>query len=293
MRQRPGAVHTDAVIDPAGPDELARLLRKHHVEPKRSLGQNFLIDAAVRDRVAEAAGLGSDDETFEVGAGAGALTVALARRCRRVVAVEFDRHLVPVLREVIGSTASIQVVESDVMRLDLFDYFPSGGEVVTGNIPYHLTGALLRKLLETEPRPRRLSLVVQREVAERWTATTGASLSTIAVQTLAIPRLAFTIPASAFIPAPKVDSACVVLEVRNQPAVRVDDLDSFFRLVEAAFQFRRKQLGGTLGRISGQGSTTAAARLRELGIDAQRRPQTLTLPEWEAVYNAFGRRADG
>jgi len=280
------------LIDPADSDQLVRLLHKHGVEPKHSLGQNFLVDAAMRDRVADAAGLSANDEVLEVGAGAGALTVALAQRCSRLVAVEFDRHLIPVLREVIGAAANIQVVEADVMRLDLSELFPRGGEVVAGNIPYHLTGALLRKLLETEPRPRRLSLVVQKEVAERWTATTAASLSTIAVQTLAVPELRFTIPASAFHPAPKVDSACVVLEVRDRPAVDVDVLDSFFRLVEAAFQFRRKQLGGTLGRISGQGSSAAAARLRELGIDAQRRPQTLTLPEWEAVYKAFGPRPD-
>ncbi|OLC24173.1 MAG: hypothetical protein AUH40_09290 [Chloroflexi bacterium 13_1_40CM_65_17] len=99
----------------------------------------------------------------------------------------------------------------------------------------------------------------------------------------------FTIPASAFEPPPRVDSACVILDVRDRPAVDVPDLDAFFRLVEAVFQFRRKQLGGALGRISGIGSTSAAARLRDVGIDPARRPQTLGLSEWEAVYKAFNR----
>jgi 16S rRNA (adenine1518-N6/adenine1519-N6)-dimethyltransferase len=128
---------------------------------------------------------------------------------------------------------------------------------------------------------------VQKEVAERWTASSGASLSTVAVQVFAEARLLFTIPASAFTPSPRVDSALVSLDVRERPAVGVDDLKAFFRFVEAVFQGRRKQLGGTLGRISETGSTAAGARLRGVGIDPERRPQTLSLAEWEALYEEF------
>jgi 16S rRNA (adenine1518-N6/adenine1519-N6)-dimethyltransferase len=183
-------------------------------------------------------------------------------------------------------------VQADILRFDLAGVFPRGGEVVAGNIPYNLTGALIPKLLEEPPRPTRLSLVVQKEVAERWTATTGASLSTVAVQVFAQPKVVMTIPAVSFTPIPKVDSALVTLEVRERPAVEVDDMDRFFRLVEAVFQFRRKQLGGTLGRIAGIQNSEATALLGELGIDSTRRPQTLTLPEWEAVYRAFNPRFD-
>jgi len=277
------------VIDPADPDQLSRLLRQHGIEPRHSLGQNFLVDPEIRDRIADAARLTAEDDVLEVGAGAGALTVALARRCRRMVAVELDRRLIPVLREVAGGLPNVEVVEADILRFDQSHAFPQGGHVVAGNIPYNLTGALIRKLLDDEPRPRRLSLVVQKEVAERWTASGGASLATVAVQVFATARALFTIPAAAFMPPPGVDSACVVLEVRERPAVEVPDLNDFFRLVEAVFQFRRKQLGGALGRISGMGSTSAAARLREAGIDPARRPQTLELQEWEAVYRAFKR----
>lgn len=277
------------MIDPAEPDQLSRLLRQHRIEPKHSLGQNFLVDPAIRDRVADAAGLTAEDDVLEVGAGAGALTIALAQRCRRVVAVELDRRLIPVLREVTGGLRNVEVVEADILRFDQSQAFPHGGHVVAGNIPYNLTGALIRRLLDDEPRPRRLSLVVQKEVAERWTASGGASLATVAVQVFATARALFTIPTSAFMPPPGIDSACVVLEVRERPAVEVPDLNDFFRLVEAVFQFRRKQLGGALGRISGIGSTSAAARLREAGIDPARRPQTLELQEWEAVYRAFNR----
>ena len=277
------------MIDPADPDQLFQLLRRHRVELKHSLGQNFIVDPAVRDHIADAAGLTRDDDVLEVGAGAGGLTIALASRARRVTAVELDRRLIPVLKEIAEGLDNVEVVESDILAFDAASAFPLGGHVVAGNIPYNLTGALIRKVLDPEPRPRRLSLVVQREVAERWTATTGASLATVAVQVFATARLIFTIPASAFLPPPRVDSACVLLEVRERPAVDVTDLDAFFRLVEAVFQFRRKQLGGALGRISGIGSTNAGARLREAGIDPERRAQTLDLHEWEILYRAFNR----
>jgi 16S rRNA (adenine1518-N6/adenine1519-N6)-dimethyltransferase len=280
------------LIDPADPDQLSSLLRRHRIDLKRSLGQNFLVDPAIRDRIADAATVTADDDVLEVGAGAGALTIALAKHCRRLVAVELDHRFIPVLREVTGVLPNVEVVESDILRVDQQELFPNGGHIVAGNIPYNLTGALIRRLLEAGPRPRRLSLVVQKEVAERWTASGGASLATVAVQVFAIARLQFTIPASAFMPPPRVDSACVVVEVRDRPAVDVPDLDAFFRLVEAVFQLRRKQLGGALGRISGMGSTRAGARLREAGIDPQRRAQTLDLGEWEKLYRAFNLEPD-
>jgi 16S rRNA (adenine1518-N6/adenine1519-N6)-dimethyltransferase len=275
------------VIDPADAHQLDQLLRRHRIDLKHSLGQNFLTDPGVRDAVAEQAALESEDEVLEVGAGVGTLTVALAPRCRRVVAVELDGRLIPALRESLAGLQNVEVVRTDILRFNVRSAFPDGKEIVTGNIPYNLTGALIRKLLDDPPRPRRLSLVVQKEVAERWTAASGASLATVAVQVFAEARLLFTIPAAAFTPAPRVDSALVRLDVRERPAVNVDDLQAFFRFVEAIFQGRRKQLGGTLGRISAIGSTAAGARLREAGIDPERRPQTLSLREWEALYKEF------
>jgi 16S rRNA (adenine1518-N6/adenine1519-N6)-dimethyltransferase len=275
------------VIDPADPDQLARLLRKHRVSLQHRMGQNFLVDPRIRDSLAEALGGAPDDEVVEVGAGVGTLTIALADRYSRVVAVELDRRLIPALREVVGGRDRVEIVEADILKLDIGELYPNGGELVAGNIPYNLTGALVRKLLDHPPRPRRLSLVVQKEVAERWTATTGASLATVAVQVFAEARLGFTIPAEAFTPAPRVDSAVVTLEVRDKPAVDVPDMDAFFRLVEAVFQFRRKQLGGALGRIAGIGSEAAAKRLRDTGIDPERRAQTLNLDEWQRVFHSF------
>jgi 16S rRNA (adenine1518-N6/adenine1519-N6)-dimethyltransferase len=274
-------------LDPADSHQLDALLRRHRIELKHGLGQNFLTDPRVRDAVADAAGITADDEVLEVGAGVGTLTVALAPRCRKLVAVELDGRLIPALRESLAGHENVEVVRTDILRFNIRSAFPNGNEIVAGNIPYNLTGALIRKLLDDPPRPRRLSLVVQKEVAERWTAVTGASLSTVAVQVFAEARMQFSIPAAAFTPPPRVDSALVRLDVREQPAVEVDDLQSFFRFVEAVFQGRRKQLGGTLGRISGTGSTMAGTRLRDLGIAPERRPQTLSLAEWGKLYKEF------
>src|SRR3989442_3466281 len=186
--------------------------------------------------------------------------------------------------------ANVAVVQADILRFDVSRFFPDGGELVAGTTPYILTAQWICKLFGHPPRPRRLSLGVQKEVAERWTAMTGASLATVAVQVFAVSRTVMTIPASAFTPVPKVDSALVILDVREKPAVQVDDLNRFFRFVEAVFQFRRKQLGGTVARIAGTSGSEVNARLSELGIDPARRPQTLTLDQWERVYGAFNLR---
>ena len=275
------------MIDPARPADLEGLLRRHRIKLQRRLGQNFLVDPVLRDAIAQAAGAGADGDVLEVGAGVGTLTIALASRARRVVAVEFDRALIPALREVLAGTDNVEVVQADILRFDVAGAFPHGGEVVAGNIPYNLTGALIPKLLEHAPRPKRMSLVVQLEVAERWSATTTASLGTLAVQVFAEPRIATVIPASSFTPQPRVDSALVLLEVRDRPAISVPDFGAFFRFAEAVFQFRRKQLGGTVARLAGVPGAEATARLRGAGIDPLRRPQTLSLPEWESLFRAF------
>jgi 16S rRNA (adenine1518-N6/adenine1519-N6)-dimethyltransferase len=219
---------------------------------------------------------------LEVGAGPGSLTVALAQQAEKVIAVELDRRLIGILREVAAGDPRIEVLEGDMLKLPL-----PAAPVVAGNIPYYLTGALLPRLLERPDPPRTVSLVVQKEVAERWVQAGDWSLATLAVQVFAVPELRFTLPREAFWPVPGVDSALVTMAVRERPAVSVPDLGAFFAFAERIFQFRRKQLGGTLARFAGPG---AADRLREVGIDPQRRAQTLSLPEWETLYRAFEAR---
>jgi 16S rRNA (adenine1518-N6/adenine1519-N6)-dimethyltransferase len=250
----------------------------------KRLGQNFLVDPHLRERVVAAAGLEPDDEVLEIGAGPGTLTSELARRARRVVAVELDRRLLPALRR---AAPTVEVVNADILRLEPARYFPRGGEVVVGNIPYYLTGALVPHLLGRPPRPKRLSLVVQREVARRWCGFDGWSLATVAVQTFTEPRIEFELPPEAFDPSPRVTSALVVLEVRPQPAVQVPDLEAFFRFVEAAFQFRRKQLRSSLARVTGRTAQEVERLLGELAIEPTRRAETLGLPEWERLFQVL------
>jgi 16S rRNA (adenine1518-N6/adenine1519-N6)-dimethyltransferase len=253
--------------------------------PIRRLGQNFLVDPELRDRVVAGAGIRPDDDVLEIGAGDGALTSELARLARRVVAVEIDARRVPGLR---AAAPGAEIVEGDILRLDLARWFPTGGEVVVGNVPYYLTGALIRKLLEEPPPPRRLSLVVQREVARRWCGVGGWSLATVVVQALSEPRIVLELPPDAFDPPPRVHSAHVVLDVRPRPAVEVADLDAFFRRVEAVFQFRRKQLGAAVSRVAGVPRTEADQVLAGAGIDPRRRAETLSLREWGRLASALG-----
>ncbi len=265
-------------LDPAVPAELAELLRRHHVQPVHRLGQNFLVDPQVRDRIAVASGIRAGDTVLEVGAGPGALSLALAPRAGRLVCVEIDRRLIAVLRETLAGQSNVELLEGDVLTLPL-----PAAAVVAGNIPYYLTGALLPLLMDRLDRPRHISLVVQKEVAERWTQPGDWSLGSLAVQVHCVPEYGFTIQRQAFLPVPKVDSALVSLAVRPQPAVDVPDLNDFFRFAERIFQFRRKQLGGILARLEGG---SARAVLAGAGIDPRRRPQTLGLDEWQVLYRS-------
>ena len=255
------------------------------LKASKRLGQHFLVDPALRGRVVAEAGIQAEDEVLEIGAGPGTMTGELVRMARRVVAIELDGRLLARLR---AAAPGAEIVHGDVMQIDPAVLFPSGGEVVVGNIPYYLTGALIPHLLGREPRPKRLSLVVQREVARRWCGLDGWSLATVAVQTFTEPRLAFELPPEAFDPPPRVTSALAVLEVRAAPAVTAPDLDGFFRFVEAVFQFRRKQLRGALARVAGLSGDQAATRLSGLGIDPARRAETLSLTEWEETFHTFG-----
>jgi 16S rRNA (adenine1518-N6/adenine1519-N6)-dimethyltransferase len=265
------------VIDPADQEQLEALLAGHGARPVKRLGQNFLVDAELRDRVAAAAGVEDGDTVLEVGAGAGTLSLRLAEKARRLLCVEIDPRLAAALGDVLAGRDNVEILRGDVLALDL-----PAVDLAAGNIPYYLTGKLLPRLLERRPAPRRLSLVVQREVAERWTSAGDWSLSSLAVQVYTEPRLEFTLPAEAFWPRPAVDSACVTLRVRERAALPASP--AFFAFAERIFQFRRKQLGAILSRL---GEGEAAARLTGLGIDPRRRPQTLGLEEWARLFEEF------
>lgn len=256
------------------------LLRRHSLRPDKAMGQNFLVDEGHLTRIVEAAGVSQGDEVLEVGAGLGSLTRHLAA-AKRVVAVELDGKLLPLLRESISSFANVEVVHGDILQLRLEDFFQSSGFLVVANIPYYLTTNLIRHLLEHDPRPARLALTIQREVAERACAMPpDMSLLSLSVQMYGVPRIAHHIPAGAFYPAPKVDSAVLIVDLMPAPRLPSEQIDPMFKIARTAFAQKRKTLANSLASLPGWTKEGAVVQLEAAGIDPRRRPQTLSLQEW-------------
>ena len=266
-----------------------QLLERYQIEPKKSLGQNFLHDEGLLARIVAAAELSPDDEVLEVGPGLGALTRVLARAARRVVAVELDGRLLPVLASELAELGHVELVHGDVLELDPADWF-AAPYVVVANVPYYITGAILRHQLGGRPQPRRLVLTVQREVADRLTARPPEmSLLAVSVQYYGRVRLVSTVKAGAFWPRPEVDSAVVRIDVESRHLDKrsaVEAEAAFFRVVRAGFSEKRKQLKNNLRQL-GLGDEAIAAALERAGIDGRRRAETFTVEEWEGLSGAI------
>lgn len=261
--------------------DVPALLRQHGLRPNKAMGQNFLVDEGHLARIVEEAGVTPADEVLEVGAGLGSLTRYLAAAAERVVAVELDGKLLPILRETLIEQTNVQVVHGDILQLRLADYMQTPGYLVVANIPYYLTSNLIRHLLEHDPRPARMALTIQREVAERACADPPEmSLLSLSVQLYGRPRIAHHIPSGAFYPAPKVDSALLVVDLYSEPRLPAAKIDAFFKMAKVAFMQKRKTLANSLASLPGWAKEQAITRLEVAGIDPRRRPQTLSLEEW-------------
>ena len=270
------------------PLDIRLLLRRFNLHPKKSLGQNFLADEAALARVTAAAELTLDDTVLEIGPGLGSLTRHLAEAARRVVAVELDAALLPALEDTLRPYDNVEIIHADILSVDLTrQVTPAPGYKVVANIPYYITSAVVRYLLEAPVRPARIVLTVQREVAERMAAQPDdMSLLAVSVQFYSRPRIVARLPAGAFYPRPAIDSAIVALEVLPSPAVTVDDVNHFFRVVKAGFSQKRKQLRNSLSGGLRLTNPQVDALLAQAGIAPQRRAETLTLPEWGALAQA-------
>lgn len=273
------------------------LLRQFNIKPKKSLGQNFLIDEGAADPILEAAELSPQDVVLEVGPGLGALTRRLAATVARVVAVELDQRLMPVLQHTLAGYANVELIHGDVLELDPTSIMPPDYKVVA-NIPYYITSALLRHLLEAgvrEPqsnnvRPTLIVLTVQEEVARRIVAQPDAmSLLAVSVQLYGRPHIVARLKAGAFYPRPRVNSAVVRIDLSAgpRPDLDVTDVDLFFQLARAGFGQRRKQLHNALANGLGRPPAEINATLAHAGIDPRRRAETLTLEEWAELTRAF------
>lgn len=266
------------------------LLRAYGLRPDKRLGQNFLVDPNALERVLQAAEVDDQASVLEIGPGLGSLTRLLARRAQRVVAVELDARLLPPLYQVLAPYSNVEIVQGDILARDPARLMGAAGYRVVANIPYYITSALIRHLLEARFKPQRLVLTVQREVAERICAGPGdMSLLALSVQVYGDARIAALIPAGAFYPAPKVDSAVVRVDLDAQPAIPEEDLEAFFRLAKAGFSQKRKTLRNALAGGLHLKPVQASELLETAGIDPMRRAETLSLDEWGKLVAVAGK----
>ena len=266
------------------PLNAASLLRRYGLRADKSLGQNFLQDPMALEKIVSAAEIQPTDSVLEIGPGLGSLTRYLAVFAREVVAVELDMNLLPPLKAVIAPYKNIRLIHGDILMFSPSELVNQSGYLVVANIPYYITSAVIRHLLENEPKPRRIVLTIQKEVADRICAAPGdMTLLALSVQVYGQPRIAARIPAGAFFPAPKVDSAVLCLDVYPDPQIKHELLDTFFKLIKAGFSQKRKTLRNSLSSGLHISPADAAALLTKANIDPQRRAETLSIPEWESL----------
>lgn len=266
----------------------AAVLRRRGLHPRKRLGQNFLRDRSYLSKILDALDLGPRDQVLELGAGTGVLTAALAKRAGAVTAVELDDALVEVLRQETGGAGDVRIWHGNALDFDPCAHF-DGPYKLAGNIPYYVTGPILRHYLESPCPPSLLVLMVQREVAERIVAGPGdLSLLGLSVQYYARPEVVCRVPAGAFYPVPKVQSAIVKIVPRQRP-VSPQERKRFFEVARAGFSGRRKQLVNALSNGLGVSRAEAVMLLEGAGIEPSSRAETLTVEAWERLADAWER----
>lgn len=277
-------------LDPPTPGQLRRLMSAERLRPRKSLSQNFLTDPDALDAIVAAAELRPGDKVVEVGPGLGVLTRRLLASDASVIAVELDARLAEYLRRELYGLPGFELIEADALALHPRDLFPGEPIKVVANIPYHITSPLLHAVLEGDRPPELTVLLVQLEVAERVAAPPGRmSYLSVFTQNVATAEVVARVPAAAFEPAPAVDSAVLRLRRRERPAVPVGEgREPFYRIVQAGFRQRRKQVHNGLSRELPLERGVVEEALDACAVDPDRRPQTLTVDEWACLAGRLG-----
>ena len=273
----------------ASPQVTQHILNRFKLRADKKLGQNFLIDENVVRQIVESAELSEADTVLEVGPGIGTLTQGLAESKAKVVAVELDTRLLPVLATTLEGYDNVRVVHGDILKVNIMEEVGAPEFKVCANLPYYITTPIIFALLEKRLPMERLVAMVQKEVAERMAAQPGGKdygALSVAIQYYTEPEIAFIVPPTSFIPAPAVDSAVIVCKRRSKPPVEVCDEALFFRVVKAAFSLRRKMLSNSLKNM-GIKSEQVAKWLELAGVDGKRRAETLSLEDFAKLTNSF------
>ncbi len=270
---------------------IKEILGRHGFTFSKSLGQNFLINPSVCPRMAELSGAAQGVGVIEIGPGIGVLTNELCALADKVVAVELDRRLLPVLEETLAEYDNIKVINADVLELDLQklieEEFDGMEVVVCANLPYYITSPVIMKLLEDKLPISAVTVMVQKEAARRICAPVGSRESgavTVSVNYYAKPELLFDVSAGSFMPAPKVDSAVMRLDILDEPPVKTDE-KKFFAVVKAAFSQRRKVISNSLSSGLGIGKAEVLTILEAAGVPANARAETLSLQAFADIAN--------
>ena len=268
--------------------DASAVLKRFGLRADKSLGQNFLQDDAALESIVAAAEIQKSDVALEIGPGLGSLTRHLAVAARDVVAVELDGRLLQPLRAILAPYPNVRMVHGDILKLAPHELIEEQDYIVVANIPYYITSAVIRHLLESEVKPRRIVLTIQKEVAQRICAKPGdLSLLALSVQVYGEPRLAALIPAEAFFPQPKVDSAVLSVDIFPTPRVEPEFLETFFKLIKAGFSQKRKTLRNSLAAGLHISPAQAEELLQRANIESRRRAETLSIEEWRGLCQLY------
>ncbi len=264
------------------------LLEEYDIVPRKSLGQNFLHDPNMLDKIVSIAELTPDDLVLEVGPGTGLLTERIAKAAKQLTSIEVDERLQPLLENIVAQHPNLTIRYQDILKLDVNKLYENQRYIVVANLPYYITSAIMRHLLESDHRPTRLVLTMQMEVAERMIAKPDdMSILSVSVQFFGHPQIAARLKPSVFWPRPEVDSAVVRIDTYDKPIVDVPDSQTFFRVVRAGFGQKRKQLKNALASGLGLDAEKTAIVFDTSKIDSRRRAETLTLDEWALLTRAY------
>ena len=270
------------------------VLSRHGFSFSKGLGQNFLINPTVCPRMAEMGNAQPGWGMIEIGAGVGVLTAELAQRADKVVCIEIDSRLLPILDETLAEYDNIKIVNQDVLKVDLHkliaEEFPNMPVAVCANLPYYITSPIIMNLLESRLPISSLTVMVQKEAAQRICAMPGSrevGAVSIAVRYYCEPKVLFQVSRGSFMPAPDVDSTVIRLDIRKQPTVDVKREEDFFRIVKAAFSQRRKTLSNTLSSGLSMNKTQIAELLERAGVASNLRAEQLSMQQFADIANAL------